>query len=222
MPTKGRKNPDENSGLEREHTTRELRREILRLLREEINPAIEKYKEWVAEGGQESPVYERYIERAREATAYFNPRTGKVVIPEGRFGELAAGTSYKRKAELLREYDVFRRFLQMTDKAEPEEYIKGWNEKTEAFNFNHNSDLTTDEYMRFVDVVNSIRNSWVYKYLQRETPGGLSEVYANASTTGRRKILPVITNIMKDPQAYGTTPDDLMAYIAKEVSGKGV
>lgn len=171
----------------------------------------------MSEGGQENPVYESFIERAKEASAYMGKK-GDVIIPKGREGEIAAGTSYKRRIELEREYQVFQRFMQVSKKAEPEEYFQGIEQRRKTFNFNHNADLSNEEYGKFIDLMNAVHDTWIYLLLGKEAPGAVAELYAQASEQGRRKMLPVMINAAKNKALEGSTADDMLAYIAANIA----
>lgn len=223
MPRRGRPQEPKESAptieTGRELSTRELRKRISSLTKE-INVEIERYRNWVSEGGQENPVYESFIERAKEASAYMNKK-GEVIIPKGREGEIAAGTSYKRRTELEREYQVFQRFMQMSKRAEPQEYFAKLEERKNTFNFNHDADLTVEEYGKFIDIMNAVADTWLYQLLGKEAPGAVAELYAQASNKGRRQLVPIIVDISKNPQAHGNTPDDMLAYIAERMGITG-
>lgn len=200
-------------------TTRELRDEI-RKRTAEVNITISEYRESVRKGIEKAnQVVEDSIRKMREASAGISKKTGKVVVPKGRKGEIGLGLTYKTKSELQRQLAGLRRFEEK-DIYTPKGKEK-WNEKTnkqyETFK-NRYGDISREDYDDMIDTMNIVKNT-LKDYGYEDFGGSYARTYTRANKEGKRKFARYVDQARRE--SSGKTTEDVLDRVAELLRENG-
>ena len=200
-------------------TTRELREEI-RKRTASVNSTINEYRNAVQLGIEKTnQVVEESIRKMREASAGINKKTGKVVIPKGKKGEIGLGLSYKTKSELQRQLAGLRRFEEK-DIYTPKGKNK-WNEKTnkqyETFK-NRYGDISREDYEDMIDTMNIVKNT-LKDYGYEDFGGSYARTYTKANKEGKRKFARYVDQARRE--SSGKTTEDVLDRVAELLRENG-
>lgn len=215
---KGMKRSTENLSVF-DLTTRELREEI-RKRTVSVNATINEYRNAVQLGIEKSnQVVEDSIRKMREASAGISKKTGKVIVPKGRKGEIGLGLSYKTKSELQRQLAGLRRFEEK-DIYTPKGKEK-WNEKTnkqyETFK-NRYGDISREDYDDMIDTMNIVKNT-LKDYGYEDFGGSYARTYTRANKDGKRKFARYVDQARRE--SSGKTTEDVLDRVAELLRENG-
>ena len=215
---KGMKRSTENLSVF-DLTIRELREEI-RKRTVSVNATINEYRNAVQLGIEKSnQVVEDSIRKMREASAGISKKTGKVIIPKGRKGEIGLGLSYKTKSELQKQLAGLRRFEEK-DIYTPKGKEK-WNEKTnkqyETFK-NRYGDISREDYDDMIDTMNIVKNT-LKDYGYEDFGGSYARTYTRANKEGKRKFARYVDQARRE--SSGKTTEDVLDRVAELLRENG-
>lgn len=152
-----------------EMTTRELRKAI-RQATARANITVAEYRE----SGKVVKSYNELIEVAQ-----------KTAGTKSRRGVIGLGLSYKRKAELVQQYEAIRRVEKVVGekKIQQEKEYKGYTAFTKRFGY-----MSRPDYIAFTDMMNAIKSDlegWGYE----DFDGGIAQSYTDANDKGKRNFI---------------------------------
>lgn len=176
----------------------------------EVNIEIGMYRDAVKEGKQaESKATENMINRMKRAAG----------TNAGRRGEVGLGLTYKRKDELIAQYNQLQKFLKYdlsipAHAAEREASIEKsratWNRRYGYMSKEEFSNLSYD-----MTAVAAALNSYGYE----DIGGEIAENYQNANKKGRQNFLKYV--LTARDAAKGGTPEDIIDQLIRVMTDDG-
>lgn len=195
-------------------TVKELKNEIRRLT-SIVNGKIQEYRS----RGVGGRLFEKQVERMKEASMVVNKSTGEYTIPKGRNGELALGFSGKRKIELERqllELESFNdREWQSTSaiKERSARAEKAWQTFSKRY-----GNVSFEEWEDFVYMMNDM-SDYLNDFGYEDVGGSVARAYAESRDKGKFKDHVMETG--RQVIGRGLTPEDFIDTLTEVLIEKG-
>lgn len=179
-------------------STRTLR-SMIRQKTAEVNIEVAQYREFVKEGKQQaSAATDNMIQRMQRAAG----------TKSGRRGEIGLGLTYKRKEELVGQYNLLQKFLKydLSIPAHAKEHAerleksrKTWERRYGYISKEDFANLSYD-----MSAVAAALNDYGYE----DIGGEIAENYQNANAKGRKNFIRYV--LQARDRAKGGTPEDII------------
>ena len=184
-------------------TVRELKEKI-RQLTSTVNEKISEYRS----RGIGGRLFEKQVERMKEASMVVDYKTGEVHIPKPRTGELALGLSGKRKGDLERQLLELESFNEKewqsvsAVKERSEKAVKAW----ETFSKRY-GEVSFDEWEDFVYMMDDIGN-YLSDFGYEDVGGSVARAYAE--TRNKKSFKDHVLETANRVRGKGLTPEDFI------------
>lgn len=183
-------------------STRQLRA-MIKQRTAEVNIQISQYREFVSEGKQkESKATNNMIERMKRAAG----------TKSGKRGEVGLGLTYKRKEELVAQYNLIQKFLayDLSIPAHAEQQTERI-EKSRATWQKRYGYISKEDFAALSYDMSAVASA-LSDYGYEDIGGEIAENYQKASNKGRKNFLKYVLKARDNTKSLGrpATPEDII------------